>query len=124
MKEIKFKFEDLKVYQKSLEFIDVVYDTCNNFPNKEQYRLTSQFIRAANSIALNIAEGSGDTNPQFCRFLRITLGSIRESVVCSTIAKNQNYVSSEENQLLRKKLAELSKMTTGLIKYLKDNQSQ
>lgn len=68
MKEIKFKFEDLKVYQKSLDFVDIVYKVSNTFPKVENYRLTSQFRRTATSVALNIVEGSGDTNPQFSRF--------------------------------------------------------
>ncbi len=120
MKEIKFKFEDLKVYQKALNFVDVVYQISNTFPKEENYRLTSQFIRAATSIALNIAEGSGDTNPQFSRFLQIALGSVKECVVCVTIAKNQKYISTVEENDLREKLEELSKMISSLQKYLKN----
>lgn len=119
MEEIKFKFEDLKVYQKALSFVDVVYQMSNSFPKEENYRLTSQFIRAATSIALNIAEGSGDTNPQFSRFLQIALGSVKECVVCVTIAKNQKYISTKEESNLREKLEELSKMISSLQKYLK-----
>ena len=78
MKEVKFKFEELNVYQKSLNFVDMIYQITRKFPTEENYRLTSQFIRAATSISLNIAEGSGDTNPQFSRFLRISLGSVKE----------------------------------------------
>ncbi|WP_438988788.1 four helix bundle protein [Polaribacter sp.] len=118
MKTIKFKFEDLKVYQKSLDFVDIVYNTTKQFPSEENYRLTSQFIRAATSISLNIAEGSGDTNPQFSRFLKISLGSIKECVVCVTIANNQNFITENESLILREKLAELSKMITALLKYL------
>ncbi|MEN8776213.1 MAG: four helix bundle protein [Polaribacter sp.] len=118
MKTIKFKFEDLKVYQKSLDFVDTVYNTTKQFPSEENYRLTSQFIRAATSISLNIAEGSGDTNPQFSRFLKISLGSIKECVVCVTIANNQNFITENESLILREKLAELSKMITALLKYL------
>ncbi len=120
MEEIKFKFEDLKVYQKALSFVDVVYQMSNSFPKEENYRLTSQFIRAATSIALNIAEGSGDTNPQFSRFLQIALGSVKECVVCVTIAKNQKYISTKEESNLREKLEELSKMISSLQKYLKN----
>ena len=118
MKTIKFKFEDLKVYQKSLDFVDTVYNTTKQFPSEENYRLTSQFIRAATSISLNIAEGSGDTNPQFSRFFKISLGSIKECVVCVTIANNQNFITKNESLILREKLAELSKMITALLKYL------
>lgn len=57
-----FKFEELKVYQKSLDFIDVVYQVTIPFPQEERYGLTSQFRRASTSIALNIAEGSGSTD--------------------------------------------------------------
>ncbi|KRP28310.1 MAG: four helix bundle protein [Cryomorphaceae bacterium BACL22 MAG-120619-bin32] len=114
-----FKFEELSVYKKSIDFIDNVYIISKTFPKDENYRLTSQFIRASSSISLNIAEGSGDTNPQFSRFLRISIGSIKECIVCITIAKNQNYISEKENIELREKLVELSKMISGLIKYLK-----
>jgi four helix bundle protein len=123
MSAIKFKFEDLKVYQKSIIFIDKVYVITSKFPKEESYRLTSQFVRAATSIALNIAEGSGDTNAQFRRFLRIALQSLNECVVCITIAKNQNYISVDENQQFREDLTELSKMISGLRKYLKNSGS-
>lgn len=120
MKEVKFKFEDLKVYQKALDFINLAYKTSEQFPKEEAYKLTSQFIRAATSIALNIAEGSGDTNSQFNRFLKIAIGSVRECVVCASIAKNQNYITIKEERILRENLEELSKMITGLQKFLKN----
>ncbi len=115
----KFKFEDLQVYQKSLDFVDLAYEVSKKFPNTELYNLTSQFKRAAVSVSLNIAEGAGDTNPQFRRFLQIASDSIKECVVCSTIANRQKFISDEENLANRKKLAELSKMITSLQKYLR-----
>lgn len=95
MEKNKFSFEDLKVYQKSLEFINLTYDITSRFPKEENYRLNSQFIRAAHSIALNIAEGAGDSNPQFIRFLKISLGSVKECIVCITIAKNQTFITEK-----------------------------
>jgi four helix bundle protein len=124
MKEIKFNFEDLKVYQKSLDFIDYAYNISEEFPKNEDYSLTSQFRRASLSIALNIAEGSGDTNAQFNRFLKISNGSIKECVVCSTIAKRRNYISQEQDYQSRLKLEELSKMTSGLQKHLMSNNNK
>lgn len=121
MKKIDFKFEELKVYQKALDFVDITYETCQNFPKIERYALTSQYTRAAVSIALNIAEGSGDTNAQFNRFLQIAIGSVKECVVCSTIAARQLYISKKLDYSNREKLAELSKMITSLQKYLKNN---
>ncbi|WP_378176987.1 four helix bundle protein [Aquimarina sp. SS2-1] len=119
MEDLKFNFEDLTVYQKGLDFVDSVYDTCKKFPNTETYNLSSQYIRAATSITLNISEGSGNTEAQSNRYLQIALGSIRERIVCSTIAKKRNYISHESDQDARTKLVELSKMITSLQKYLK-----
>ena len=114
--EFAFKFEELIVYQKALDFIDLVYLTTKKFPSEEQYRLTSQFIRAANSIALNIADGSGGTKPEFKNFLRISRRSTRECLVCTTIAKRQNFISENTERDFRIKLVEISKMLNGLIK--------
>ncbi len=52
-----FKFEDLKVYQKAMDFGELVDAMVRNFPNHELYALSSQFRRAADSVALNIAGG-------------------------------------------------------------------
>ena len=120
MVKVKFAFEDLKVYQKALDFVDSVYSITSTFPKEEKYGLVSQFTRASTSIALNIAEGAGDTNAQFNRFLNIAIDSVKECVVCSTIAQRRNFISIEEDQKLRIKLEELSKMITGLQKYLKN----
>lgn len=62
MEEVKFSFEELRVYQKSLDFVDEVYKITKEFPNDERFGLTTQYRRAAQSIALNIAEGAGDTD--------------------------------------------------------------
>ncbi|WP_203257551.1 four helix bundle protein [Hyunsoonleella ulvae] len=124
MNPIKFNFEDLKVYQKALDFIDDTYKMTKDFPKSENYALSSQFKRASISIALNIAEGAGDTNAQFNRYLNIASGSIKECVVCSTIAKRLDYLDKEEDYSNRVKLEELSKMTSSLQKYLKSNDSR
>ncbi len=119
MKTSKFTFEDLKIYQKAIVFIDEMYKVTSTFPQSERFALTSQFQRASTSIALNIAEGSADTDKQFHRFLQIALGSINECVVCVTIARQQEYVSELKEQELRQLLIELSKMITSLKSYLK-----
>jgi four helix bundle protein len=50
-------FEDLIVWQKAHQFVLRVYSYTQSFPREEAYALTSQFRRAAISIAANIAEG-------------------------------------------------------------------
>ena len=118
--EASFSFEKLQVYQKAVNFIDSVYLETRSFPKTELYGLTSQYRRAANSIALNIAEGSGSTDSDFNRYLRIALNSACEFVVCSTIALQQKYIDKDQNNDARLKLEELSKMISSLQKYLKN----
>ena len=117
--DIKFNFEELKVYQKAIEFIDLVHLITKKFPREEEYRITSQFIRAAHSIALNIADGSGGSKAEFKNFLRISKRSTRECIVCITIALRQNFISKETEMNCRKRLVEISKMLNGLIVSIK-----
>jgi four helix bundle protein len=50
-------FEDLIAWQKAHEFTLAVYRITKTFPKEELFGITSQFRRAAVSIAANIAEG-------------------------------------------------------------------
>jgi four helix bundle protein len=69
-----FKFEDLKVWQKALDLSVEIHSLCLDFPPFEVYNLSNQIRRAADSVVLNIAEGStGQSNPEFNKFLRYSL---------------------------------------------------
>lgn len=114
-----FKFEKLVVYQKSLDYIDFTYETSGKFPANEIFMLTSQFVRAAQSISLNIAEGAGGSDAMFKRYLNISRGSIRECIVCTTVAYRRKYITDPIHKSSWMKLTELSKMISGLIKSLK-----
>lgn len=92
-----FKFENLKVWQSAIELSGQIYELTENFPKKELFVLTSQIQRAADSVALNIAEGStGQTNPEFRRFLGIALRSAIEVVSCLYLAKRRKLVNQDE----------------------------
>lgn len=64
-----FKFEDLRVYKDSLDFVNDIYDLSSKRPRSEIFGLTNQVRRAAVSIALNIAEGTSRTKKDFRHFL-------------------------------------------------------
>ena len=67
-----FKFEKLNVWKDAVELSGDISDRTKKFPKEEIYALTSQVRRAADSISLNIAEGStGQSNPEFRRFSRL-----------------------------------------------------
>ena len=91
-----FKFEQLRVWQLSIDLTDKIHVLTKTFPKEELYILTQQIKRAADSVALNIAEGStGQTNDEFKRFLGYAIRSGIEVVTCLYIAKRRNYLANE-----------------------------
>jgi len=65
------RFRKLTVWQRSIQFVSLIYKITSVFPREEKYGLVDQIRRAAVSICLNIAEGSGaGSDPEFIRFLR------------------------------------------------------
>ena len=92
-----FKFEKLIVWQKAVDLSDAVDNLTKKFPKEETYILTSQMKRAADSVSLNIAEGStGQTNPEFKKFLGYALRSDVEVVGCLHLAKRSGFITDEE----------------------------
>ena len=114
-----FDFEKLKLYQKALDHIDSSYELILKFPPEERHNLSDQYRRAALSVALNVAEGSAGTKKEFHNFLRIAKRSLRECLVCSTVAFRRKYIAEKEYENSRLTIPEMSKMSTGLQKYLK-----
>lgn len=89
----EYKFQSLKVYQLGLEYIDKIYDLKECLPKEEKYNLSSQLIRSATSIVLNIAEGStGHSNKEQLRFLRIAQRSYIETVACLDLIQRRGYL--------------------------------
>jgi len=94
---MKFKFENLIVWQKAMDLAEDINKISYKFPKEEIYNLSSQILRAADSIALNISEGSiGQTNPEFKRFIGYAIRSLAEVVICLHKAKRREYISTEK----------------------------
>ena len=89
-------FVDLIVWQKAHEFTLSVYKTTRNFPREEIYGITSQFRRAAVSVAANIAEGYVKTGKaDKIRFFNMAQGSLEECRYYCILSKDlilQRYV--------------------------------
>ena len=114
-----FKFEKLIVWQKAIELTALVHSVSIKFPKEETYILTSQIKRASDSIALNIAEGStGQTNPEFKRFLSFALRSNIEVVSCIYIAQKRNIISKEDFDLIYNSCQEILAMINSFKKSL------
>lgn len=110
-----FKFEQLKVWQRALDLTAEVDQLTKKFPKEELYVLTRQIKNAADSIALNIAEGStGQSDKEFNRFLGIALRSGIEVVSCLHVGKRRNIVSNSDFDQLYQELTEIIKMIQAL----------
>lgn len=92
-----YKFQRLEIYQLALTYIDLTYEVAARLPRSEDFGLKSQITRAANSTALNIAEGStSQSDPEQARFLGMALRSLIETVACHDIIQRRNYASDTE----------------------------
>jgi four helix bundle protein len=95
-----FKFENLEVWRDSLELGVLVNEVVADFPREEIYVLSSQLKPAADSVSLNIAEGStGQSNKEFNRFLGYSIRSAIEVVAC--IYSLKNVTSYRKNILIK-----------------------
>src|SRR6266853_3341718 len=101
-------FRDLVVWQKAHQFVLDSYKLSKSFPREEIYGLTSQFRRAAVSIAANIAEGFKKKGvADKARFLNIAQGSLEECRYYIILAKDLGYGDNPE---LLPQLEEVSKL--------------
>ena len=99
-----------------MEFITHIYTVTATYPKHEFYGLVNQIRRAAVSIALNIAEGSGAGGDiEFIRFLRFSLRSGYEVMTGIEIALRLHYGNLKDSQDLMGEVDELGAMLTGLI---------
>jgi four helix bundle protein len=92
-----FKFEKMKIWQMAMDFGEEINQMIKRFPREEMFNLSSQIMRAVDSIALNISEGSiGQSNPEFRRFLGYSVRSLAEVVTCLHKAKRRKYITENE----------------------------
>lgn len=89
-------FEELLVWQKAHEFVLLVYKVTENFPKHETYGLTSQFRRAAVSIAASIAEGYKKKDYRNkIHFLNIAHSSLEECKYYIILSKDLGYQNDD-----------------------------
>ena len=115
----KFRFLNWEAYQSSREIVILILKLVKKLPKEYRFELGSQIIRAAFSIALNIAEGSAKSSDrELNRYLEISLGSISELVAALDVLKNAPLITQEEFDSLFEKLNSISSQLGGFKKKL------
>lgn len=114
------RFESLKVFQEAHSLVLLVYKISIEFPKTETFGLTSQIRRAIVSVIANIIEGNARSHKkELIQFLYLAKGSLEEVKYYLILAKDLNYISSDEYNILQEKAEIVGKMLAGLIKYWK-----
>lgn len=94
---MNFKFEKLNIWKLAMDFGEEINELSDSFPEKEKFNLSSQILRAGDSIALNIAEGSiGQSNPELKKFIGYSIRSLAEVVTCLYKAKRRGYFTEDQ----------------------------
>jgi len=104
-------FEDIIAWQRARIFIKHVYIITKKFPDDEKFGLTSQFRRAAISIAGNIAEGYKRIGrDDKLRFFNYSQGSLEECRCYIILANDLDYISTDEKDSLIQEIEDTSRL--------------
>ena len=115
-------FQDLQVWQKGMNLVQLVYAATNEFPKAEIFGLTSQMRRAAISVPSNIAEGHGlATEKQFVHSLCQARGSLYELHTQIEVAMRLEYLRTQDGASLIEECGSIARMLNALLRTLKES---
>jgi four helix bundle protein len=113
-----FRFEDLRIYHKSLDYINWLNETFALYPVDDKTQLVERWSQSARNITFLLAEGSSRNKTQFIYYLKMAKTAIRECLICTSIAFNAANISKDHDDISRGFLMEMTKMIGALISSL------
>jgi len=109
-------YRDLQTWNKAHNLTLELYKLSRQFPKEEIYGLTSQLRRAASSIGAHLAEGCGrQPNPEFARFVRISMGSASELDYHLLLSRDLGFIENTAYDRVSKGLTEVRKKLASLL---------
>ena len=110
-------FENLRIYQLAENLADQIWNAVVRWDQFAKDTVGKQLVRAADSIGANMSEGSGrGSNQDYRRFLRISRGSLYETLHWLRRAYLRKLLTATETKELRLIVAELSPMLNAYLK--------
>jgi len=86
-------YHQLEIWNRAMDYAVKIYEFSAQLPTDERFNLSSQFRRAAVSVPLNIAEGSGcSTDNEFARFLGYAYRSLKEVITCVELSERLHHL--------------------------------
>ena len=119
-----FKFENLRIYHKSLLFSNAVLAIYENVHSEADKMVAQKFFEAASTITNNIVEGSSGSKNAFVGYLQQAKGNIRTCVTYTAMLLSRNAIDEEQSNDIRNELIELTKMAGALIVSLQTENNQ
>jgi len=117
---IKFRFQDMKIWQLAIEIADELFDIADALEEKRLYRFAEQLRAAGMSISNNIAEGSGSSSKkEFKQFLNMARRSTYENANILFLIGKRNLISEEYLNKLLDQLDHLCRQITNFQAALK-----
>ena len=68
---VKFRFQDMKIWQLAIEIADKLFDIADELDKKRLFRFAEQLRAAGMSMSNNIAEGSGSVSKKEFKLINI-----------------------------------------------------
>jgi len=109
-----FSHEKLDVYRLSLDYVAWVYKRSNDLTGTHRHA-RDQWLRASQSIPLNIAEGNGKaTQADRRKYFEIARGSALECAAIQDVLEAGNALDGQENRQRKQELDRMAAMLTRL----------
>lgn len=114
-----FRFENLEIWQISIQIGDEIFDIADTLEQKKLYRFAEQLRGAGLSISNNIAEGSGSVSKkEFSQFLNFARRSCYECANIIIVLERRGHIGEELKRILFGRLDEISRKITNFQKSL------
>ena len=115
-------FEEIEAWQKARKLTRRVYEVSEQGAFARDFGLRDQIRRASVSIMSNIAEGFERSGTgEFVQFLSAAKGSAGEVRAQLYVALDRKYISAKIFKELSDLAAQVSRMVSGLMMYLKQS---
>lgn len=112
---------ELVVWQKAMQLAVEVYRLAKLMPKSEEYRLTSQMLRAAASVPANVAEGNcRGTRRDYAHFISIARGSLAETETFLLLATSVSLLPGGETEKALQLCDEVGRMLNSLHSRLRE----
>jgi four helix bundle protein len=116
-------YRDLEVFQESYSGALAISKLVRKFPVFEQVELARQLRRAARSVPANVVErwAKRQSTAEFKRYLQVAIGSCDEVKMWLAMAKDEGYISKEDQDQLVQRYNRIGAMLASLWKTWQTN---